>query len=359
MITIEDIKAAGPVPESFYNIAPGCAVFYASEDGVSASTKRLVMQLFEKCAKEREDFVLKIEIETTSNQILADTIVAKRLNLGSLYRYNLLMACVNCEESVDAFVKEFFNLASRDDEALKYIKREPRPRYCDFDESSFEPAGMSLGMIVMKQPHVGNDNDDDDEATEKTPGQIEDDNKLIREILNYAYKDHEEVALELLERVAPRIYTQGDCKLLFTEDREFWLKAGTSVKLGLSKREAALYLFLLAHPMGIEKKRIADYKEEITDFYFIMRKSQHVSQFDKIDKTIENLVAFKDTGTNYKMKALDECTSRINAALDACIMNRTSQLPFKVQNDDGILHVDLPRNYFEWQVKGMEFAIQD
>lgn len=361
MITIDDIKAAGPVPDSFYNIAPGCAIFYASEDGVSASTKRLVVELYEKCAKEREDFVLKIEVETTSNHFLENTIVAKRLNLGSLGLYNLLIVPVNSEETVDAFVGEFFNLASRDDEALKWINKKARggrpfnPSYDGFDESSFAPTGMTMSMIVMRPP-VQDEDDDEDEVIEKSPERIERDAKLIRAILEYAGPNQEEMALELLERLVPGIYTHGDCKLLFTEDQEFWLKAGTSVQLNLTKREAALYLFLLAHPKGVEKKRIADYKEEIADYYFILHKRPNG---DKVDKTIDNLVAFKETRDGYKMKALDECTSRINAELDNCIMNRTSQLPFIVQNTDGVLHVDLPRKHFEWLVKEVKFIIQE
>lgn len=355
MITIDDIKAAGPVPDSFYNIAPGCAIFYASEDGVSDETKRLVLELFDKCATHRDDFKLKITVEATSNHILEDTIVAKRLNLGSLYRYNLLIASVNSRETIDAFVREFFNLASRDDEALKWINRKPvRPRRYDYDEPSISPAGITLGMIVMNRPTITEANKEG--VIEKSPEQIEKDNRLIREILNYAYEDHEEVALEFLERLAPGIYTHGDCKLLFTEEQEFWLKAGTSVELKLTKREAALYLFLLAHPKGVEKKRIADYKEEIADYYFILHKRPNG---DKVDKTIDNLVAFKETRDGYKMKALDECTSRINAELDNCIMNRTSQLPFIVQNTDGVLHVDLPRKHFEWLVKEVKFIIQE
>lgn len=359
MVTIEEIKAAGKIPESFYNIAPGCAIFYASEDGVSTSTKRLILELFDKCQTQHEDFALKIEVETTSNHFLENTIVAKRLNLGSLGLYNLLIAPVNSEETVDAFVGEFFNLASRDDEALKWINKKARDGrpfslgYDGFDESLFAPTGMTMSMIVMRPPVQ---NDDEDEVIDKSPERIERDAKLIQAILEYSGTNREEMALEFLERLVPGIYTHGDCKLLFTEDQEFWLNAGTNVKLNLTKREAALYLFLLAHPKGIEKKRIADYKDEITDYYYILHKKPNG---DKVDKTIDNLVAFKDTRDGYKLKALDECTSRINAELDNCIMNRTSQLPFIVQNTDGVLHVDLPRKLFEWQMKEVKFIIQD
>lgn len=164
------------------------------------------------------------------------------------------------------------------------------------------------------------------------------------------------MALELLERISPRIYTKGDCRLLFTEKLEFLLKAGTTVKLDLSKRESALYLFLLAHPKGIEKKRISEYKSELADYYFCLHKKPNI---DKVDKTIDSLVAFKESKDGYKLKALDECISRINAALEACILNRTSLLPFKVNNKEGILHIDLPRKYFEWQVKNVQFEIKD
>ena len=44
MITTEQIQSAGQVPESFYNIKPGGAIFYAHEDGVSSSAKQLPRQ---------------------------------------------------------------------------------------------------------------------------------------------------------------------------------------------------------------------------------------------------------------------------------------------------------------------------
>lgn len=355
-ITIDDIINAGVVPESFNNIKPGEAVFYVPEDGIDTDVRDLAIDLVEKCATQREGFALRLEVEDTSNSLLEGCIVARRLNLGSLLQYNLLMARVNCKESVDAFVKEFFNLHSRDDEALKFInKKTARPRFYGYEEPSHEPIGMMLNMIVMKQP-ITEEEDTEEGITERDPETIEYDNRLIQEILDFAFRKNEELALEFLERLSPRIYTKGDCKLLFTDDFEFLLTAGTTVKLDLSKRESALYLLLLAHPKGIEKKRISEYKEELTDYYFYLHKKPKI---DKVDKTIESLVAFKDTKDGYKMKALDECTSRINSALDACILNRTSQLPFKVQNANGILHVDLPRKYFEWQVKEVPFKIKE
>lgn len=355
-ITIEDIINAGSVPESFNNIKPGIAVFYAPKDGIDTEVKNLVIDLVKKCMKQREGFALKLTVESTSNRLLGGCIVARRLNLGSLLQYNLLIGRVNCQESVDAFVKEFFNLHSRDDEALKFInKKTARPRFYGYEEPSHEPIGMMLNMIVMKQP-ITEEEDTEEGITERDPETIEYDNRLIQEILDFAFRKNEELALEFLERLSPRIYTKGDCKLLFTDDFEFLLTAGTTVKLDLSKRESALYLLLLAHPKGIEKKRISEYKKELTDYYFHLHKKPKI---DKVDKTIESLVAFKDTKDGYKMKALDECTSRINSALDACILNRTSQLPFKVQNANGILHVDLPRKYFEWQVKEVPFKIKE
>lgn len=355
-ITIEEIKSAGEIPESFNNIAPGRAIFYLSKNGIDEQIKDRIARVFDQCKTQREGFSLEIKVETTTNVFLEDCIVARRLNLGSLLQYNLLIGRLNCDESADAFVKEFFNLHSRDDEALKFInKKTARPRFYGYEEPSHEPIGMMLNMIVMKQP-ITEEEDTEEDITERDPETIEYDNRLIQEILDFAFRKNEELALEFLERLSPRIYTKGDCKLLFTDDFEFLLKAGTTVKLNLSKRESALYLLLLAHPKGIEKKRISEYKEELTDYYFYLHKKPNI---DKVDKTIESLVAFKDTKDGYKMKALDECTSRINSALDACILNRTSQLPFKVQNANGILRVDLPRKYFEWQVKEVQFKIKE
>lgn len=360
MITIEEIKAAGKIPESFYNIAPGCAVFYASEDGVSASTKRLVVELYEKCAKEREDFVLKIEVETTSNQFLADTIVARRLNVGSLCRYNLLMAPVNSGETVDGFVKEFFNLTSRNDEALKWINKKPRsgqptrPRYDGFDESSFAPTSMTMGMIVMRPPVQ--EKEEDEDVMAETSELTEDLNEILQKVLAFADKYKQDVPKDILFPLAMNKYILTDdtnvCKLVFTHDDEFWLKAGTMVNLKLSKLQKALYLLLLAHPKGIETKRLSEHRAELMRYYELVFKVG--KDREKMNEAIDKLIDIDDPD----MPALRSLRSKMNRELARCILNRTSQLPFKVQNTNGVLHVDLPRKFFVCEDEMMRFEVK-
>lgn len=353
MITIQEIKAAGEVPESFYHIAPGCAIYYVPEDGISTHTKQLAIDIIEKCANQREGFALKIEVEPTSHPLLANTFVAKRLNLGSLYRYNLLMASVNCQESVDAFVKEFFDLASRDDAALKYIKREPRPRYRDYDEPSFAPADMALNMIVMRPPHMVNE----EEVIERDPEQIKALNAIQQLVLDYADKYKSDVPREILYPLAEGAYIltddPNDCKLIFTPDDEFFLKAGTTVHLNLTKFQKAFYLFLLAHPEGIVAKRLSEYRDELKHYYELVFKFG--GNINEINKTIDTLVDISDPD----MPALRTLRSKLNSKLNSCILDRTNQKPFMVQVTDGVLHVDLPRKFFECQDKFIGFRVKD
>lgn len=359
-ITIEEIKAAGTVPESFFNIKPGIAIFYASKDSVSPSTKRLVIDLFDKCKAQYEGFALEIKVETTSNRFLENTIVARRLNLGSLYRYNLLIAYVNCKESVDGFVKEFFNLASRDDEELKFINKKPRmPRY-DYGNSSFAPTGM-LQMIV-RTPRIvmAEDAEEEENVPERDPEQIKDENRILQEILAYADKYKMEIPRDILFPLTDGRYVFTDdtniCRLKFTEQREFILKAGTTVELKLTKLQKALYLLLLAHPEGIEAKKLSEHKKELIYYYFLAFKGG--GDDDKVNKDVENLISIKDQGYKYDMPALKSLCSKLNKQLALCILNLTSQKPFTVQNTNGVLHIDLDRKFFEWGLKNVKYEMK-
>ena len=359
-ITIEDIKSTGEIPESFNNISPGRAIFYLSKNGIEKQINERIARVFDQCKTQREGFSLEIKVETTTNVFLEDCIVARRLNLGSLLQYNLLIARLNCDESADAFVKEFFNLHSRDDEALKFInKKRVRPLQSNDYDGSYSPSmGMSLGMIVMRPKTV--DEDAEEDEAERTPEQIEDDNKLIQANLAYADKYKTEIPLEMLRKYTGATYVltdnPDDCKLIFSEEHDFWLKAGTMVKLELTKLQKAFYLLLLAHPLGIEVKRFADYREDLLGFYYLVLKK---GDLDAIDRTIDKFLDFKDLCIKFKQSGLSELKSKINNNLQHCILNRTCQQPFLVQNTKGVLHIDLPRKFFEWQEKEVRFEIKE
>ena len=357
-ITIEDIRSSGEIPGSFSNISPGRAIFYASEDGMTTRVKERVMKVLDQCSTQRKDFKLEIKVETTTNVFLENCIVARRLNLGSLLQNNLLIAHLNCDESADAFVKEFFNLHSRDDEALKFIdKMKERPQYVDFDPLSFAPTGM-LQMIVAR-PQAMEDVIGENE-TERSAEQVEDENRMIQAILTYVDKYKVEIPLEILRNCIGVTYvlteSPDDCKLIFSSEHDFWLKAANSVKLELTKLQKAFYLLLLAHPRGIESKRLMDYRDELLGYYYLVMKK---GDLDKIDKTIDGFLDFKDVGSKFRQSGLTELKSRINGNLQKSILNSTCQQPFLVQSTRGLLHVDLPRKFFEWQEKEVKFKIKE
>lgn len=358
MLTIEEIKAAGEVPESFYNIKPGCAIFYAAADGISSYTKELVLDLFDKCGTHYDNFRLKIKVADTTNTLLENTIVAKRLNVGSLYRYNLLIARVNCQESVDAFVKEFFNLMSRDDEPLKFINKKPlRSRYDYFEEPSFAPTNV-LHMIVMRPREE--EEDTDEYETDSSPEQRADLDEILQKILDYADKYKQDIPKNILYPLAENKYVITEdtelCKLIF-KDREFWLKAGTTVKLKLSKLQSAFYLLMLAHPEGIESRRLSEHKDELIRYYYHVFKGG--GDDDKVYKDINNLIEIKELDSKFEMPALKQLKSKLNKVLTNSILNRTNQLPFRVQNTNGLLHVDLPRKFFECEDEILNFKIKE
>lgn len=353
---------AGVIPDSFSNIPPGRAIFYASADGIETQVKKRVLKLYEQCKAQRDDFTLEILVETTTNVFLENCIVARRLNLGSLLRYNLLIARLNCDESANAFVKEFFNLHSRDDEALKFInKKTERPRYDYYDEPSYAPVGNMLHAIVMRPQVIDETDAEDAEEEELDPEEIADLNEILQMAIAFADKYKKDVPLDKLRPLADGKYMLtddvDDYKLVFTKQREFWLKAGTMAYLNLSKLQKAFYLLMLAHPKGIESRRLSEHRDELIHYYYRVFKGG--GDDGKVYKDINNLIEIRELDSKFEMPALEQLKSKLNKELTEGILNRTNQLPFIVQNTNGVLHVDLPRKFFVCEDERVKFEIKD
>ncbi len=86
-------------------------------------------------------------------------------------------------------------------------------------------------------------------------------------------------------------------RLLITKDYRFFLVDMGNREVELQPVHKAVYLLFLAHPEGIEFKRLGDYREELTRYYMATAK---MLDKEKIVEGVEHLVNPLDNAINEK-----------------------------------------------------------
>ena len=86
-------------------------------------------------------------------------------------------------------------------------------------------------------------------------------------------------------------------RLLITNDYRFILEDYNRQEVELQPVHKAVYLLFLAHPEGIEFKRLSDYREELTRYYMATAK---LMDKEKIIEGVDHLVNPLDNGINEK-----------------------------------------------------------
>ena len=122
----------------------------------------------------------------------------------------------------------------------------------------------------------------------------------------------EEMALEV-KRLAGQLQAEGRSdlllkalgeaakgklsRLLITNDYRFILEDYNRQEVELQPVHKAVYLLFLAHPEGIEFKRLSDYREELTRYYMATAK---LMDKEKIIEGVDHLVNPLDNAINEK-----------------------------------------------------------
>ena len=86
-------------------------------------------------------------------------------------------------------------------------------------------------------------------------------------------------------------------RLLITKDYRFFLVDYDNREVELQPVHKAVYLLFLAHPEGIEFKRLAEYREELTHYYMATAK---LMDKEKIMEGVDHLVNPLDNAINEK-----------------------------------------------------------
>jgi hypothetical protein len=105
------------------------------------------------------------------------------------------------------------------------------------------------------------------------------------------------IGMPLLEELRIEAARAKLSRLLITKDYRFFLVDLGNREVELQPVHKAVYLLFLAHPEGIEFKRLGDYREELTQYYMATAK---MLDKEKIIEGVKHLVNPLDNAINEK-----------------------------------------------------------
>ena len=135
---------------------------------------------------------------------------------------------------------------------------------------------------------------------ERTPEEIAVELSLsVKELVAADRKDLllKAIGAPLLEELRIEVARAKLSRLLITKDYRFFLVDLGNREVELQPVHKAVYLLFLAHPEGIEFKRLGDYREELTRYYMATAK---MLDKEKIIEGVEHLVNPLDNAINEK-----------------------------------------------------------
>ena len=121
----------------------------------------------------------------------------------------------------------------------------------------------------------------------------------VRELVAAGRKDLllRAIGAPLLEELRIEAAKAKLSRLLITKDYRFFLVDMGNREVELQPVHKAVYLLFLAHPEGIEFKRLGDYREELTRYY--MQTAKMLDK-EKIREGVDHLVNPLDNAINEK-----------------------------------------------------------
>jgi hypothetical protein len=105
------------------------------------------------------------------------------------------------------------------------------------------------------------------------------------------------IGVPLLEELRIEAAKGKLSRLIITKDYRFILEDYNQREVELQPVHKAVYLLFLAHPEGIEFKRLADYREELTRYYMA---TARMMDKEKIIEGVDHLVNPLDNAINEK-----------------------------------------------------------
>jgi hypothetical protein len=138
------------------------------------------------------------------------------------------------------------------------------------------------------------------DAPHHTPEELAEQMKVIADQLKRAGRHDlllRAIGAPLLEELRIEAAKAKLSRLLITRDYRFFLVDYDHQEVELQPVHKAVYLLFLAHPEGIEFKRLDDYREELTRYYMATAK---MMDKEKVQEGIAHLVNPLDNAINEK-----------------------------------------------------------
>ncbi|WP_369807681.1 hypothetical protein [Prevotella sp. lc2012] len=138
------------------------------------------------------------------------------------------------------------------------------------------------------------------DAPRHTPEELAEQMKVIADQLRKAGRHDlllRAIGAPLLEELRIEAAKAKLSRLLITRDYRFFLVDYDHQEVELQPVHKAVYLLFLAHPEGIEFKRLDDYREELTRYYMATAK---MMDKEKVLESIAHLVNPLDNAINEK-----------------------------------------------------------
>jgi hypothetical protein len=159
------------------------------------------------------------------------------------------------------------------------------------------------------------------------------------------------VGVPVLEELRLEAAKSKLSRLLITKDYRFLLMDQGWREVELQPVHKAVYLLFLAHPEGIEFKRLADYRNELQDYYMKTAKSMDKQ---KIIESIEHLVNPFDNAINEKCSRIKNVFNSIMDKYSASYYIISSHTQRHVACSNRIWYerlkiITLPRELVVWE----------
>ena len=140
-------------------------------------------------------------------------------------------------------------------------------------------------------------------------------------------------------------------RLLITHDFRFFLLDYDRKEVVMQPVHKAVYLLFLAHPEGIEFKRLGDYRDELLRYY---RATARLMDVEKIEESIDRLTNPLDNAIHEKCSRIRKIFEDMMDEYSACYYHISSHTRRHVNGSARIWYerlklITLPRELVVWE----------
>jgi hypothetical protein len=155
----------------------------------------------------------------------------------------------------------------------------------------------------------------------------------IRRLKAYGVDETEIMAAMNEEELFPQ--------LIVTEDYKVVLDDGANTEVKMEPLVKAVYLLFLSHPEGIVLKCLSDYREELTQFYLLLRPA---GLTDRVLQSIEDV-------SNPMLNSINEKCARIRRSFSELLPKSVARY-YSISGKRGeVKKIDLVRANVIWKCK--------